>query len=159
MSKVLLSSSFMPCNLPLLTHLFSILGKCLSSIQISPVCLLSHGFSHRHNVITAQKEKRQGISLFDPVVKNLPSSAGNMGSVPDWGANQCPMWHGATKPMNSPYWAHTPQLGRNLHSATRTRHSQINKYLKRKRKDSMKWLACQSSLGIGGVGVLSIDKS
>ena len=156
MSLVPLSSSFMPGNLPLLTHLFPILGKCLSSIQRSPVCLLSHGISYRHNVITAKKEA--GDFHGGPVVKNLPSSAGNMGSIPDCGTNQCPMWHWATKPMNSRYWARTQRETCTLQPRSDVA-KYINKYLKGKRKDTMKWLACQSSLGMGGLGVLSIEKS
>ena len=56
----------------------------------------------------------------DPVVKNLPSCAGDMGFIPD---ERTKIPH-VTK-LN--YWAQVPQQ-KILHATAQTQHCQINKY-------------------------------
>ena len=58
------------------------------------------------------------------LVKNLPPSAGDAASIPDWkakilhAARQLSL-HTTTKPAHHNYWALTPQLKRSPRSATK----------------------------------------
>ena len=66
------------------------------------------------------------------MVKSLLSSAGNAGSIPGQGtkiphaAGQLSLYATTTEPTYS--GTHAPQLERSPHAATKTQHSQINKY-------------------------------
>ena len=57
------------------------------------------------------------------MVKKPPSNAGDLGLVRELRSPQC---CGAAKPVSLNYW-HVPQR-KIPHAATKTRHSQINKY-------------------------------
>ena len=47
---------------------------------------------------TLSLKSKSGISLVGPVVKNLPSTAGEVGSIPGWGT-KIPHASGAMEPM------------------------------------------------------------
>ena len=82
-----------------------------------------------------------------PVVKNLPSNAGDMASIPGWGtkiphdAGQLSPRTATSEPM--PSRARTPQLERSpqaatksLHATTKTQRSQINLKIQKKKKNT-----------------------
>ena len=99
----------------------------------------------RENLVTLKNYSNRWDFPGGLAVKNLPSNAGDAGSIPGWGTkiphasgqlspcttttelvchNQS--WHAAT-PGPTHSGAHTPQLERSPHAATKTWHSQKNK--------------------------------
>ena len=87
--------------------------------------------------MTAEEEGRDFPG--GPVVKNLPSNAGDTGLIPGQGTKvphatgQLSLWVATAEPEGS--GAHTPQLERSLHATTETWCNQINKGLKKKKKE------------------------
>ena len=77
-----------------------------------------------------------------PVVKNLPSNAGDAGSIPGQGtkvphvAGQLSLRTATTEPSH--FGAHAPQLERSLHTTTKTRCSQIKRKKKKEKEKKRK---------------------
>ena len=111
-------------------------GKAPPYPRSSTLALIPDGLCSFLRVFSSRRTERNFPG--GPVVKNLPSNAGDMGSIPGRGTK---IPHaGTTKPVSHNYWAcvlwSLCSAKRSLHATVKTQHSQKKRKRKRKKGGS-----------------------